>query len=145
MFDMTTRVSVCCVMMLCMVSAMLCRLFEISCCMCCLQCRDAMTQSVCSTCPACLGIAANVGSDCMRALKAQQSLALSCLCHKDLQAFAERVMKSEQASKEPFKSSIENFYQTDSITRSSSVMAKCVQARKNMHVDTLSTAEMSSN
>jgi hypothetical protein len=62
-----------------------------------------------------------------------------------LQAFAERVMKSEQASKEPFKSSIENFYQTDSITRSSSVMAKCVQARKNMHIDTLSTAEMSSN
>lgn len=61
-----------------------------------------------------------------------------------LQAFAERVMKSEQASKEPFKSSIDNFYQTDSITRSSSVMAKCVQARKNMHVDTLSTAEMSS-
>ena len=61
-----------------------------------------------------------------------------------LQAFAERVMKAEQASKEPFKSSIENFYQTDAITRSSSVMAKCVQARKNMHVDTLSTAEMSS-
>lgn len=62
-----------------------------------------------------------------------------------LQAFAERVMKAEQASKEPFKSSIENFYQTDSITRNSSVMAKCVQARKNMHIDTLSsTAEMSS-
>ena len=61
-----------------------------------------------------------------------------------LQAFAESVMKAEQASKEPFKSSIENFYQTDSITRSSSVMAKCVQARKNMHIDTLSsTAEMS--
>ncbi|DBA80587.1 TPA: hypothetical protein ACH3X1_007848 [Trebouxia sp. C0004] len=59
-------------------------------------------------------------------------------------AFAEKVMKSEQASKEPFKSSIDNFYQTDSITRSSSVMAKCVQARKNMHIDTLSTAEMSS-
>lgn len=61
-----------------------------------------------------------------------------------LQAFAERVMRAEQASKEPFKSSIENFYQTDSITRNSSVMAKCVQARKNMHMDTLSTAEMSS-
>lgn len=61
-----------------------------------------------------------------------------------VQAFAERVMKAEQASKEPFKSSIENFYQTDSITRSSSVMAKCVQARKNMHIDTLSSqAEMS--
>lgn len=59
-------------------------------------------------------------------------------------AFAERVMKAEQANKDPFKSSIENFYQTDSITRSSSVMAKCVQARKNMHIDTLSTAEMSS-
>ena len=61
-----------------------------------------------------------------------------------VQAFAERIMKAEQASKEPFKSSIENFYQTDSITRSSSVMAKCVQARKNMHIDTLSSqAEMS--
>lgn len=61
-----------------------------------------------------------------------------------LQAFANRVMKAEQASKEPFKSSIENFYQTDSITRNSSVMAKCVQARKNMHIDTLSSsAEMS--
>ena len=103
-----------------------------------------MTPSVCAICPACFGIATNAGSVCMGALKAQQSLALSCLCHKHLQAFAERVMKSEQASKEPFKSSIENFYQTDSITRSSSVMAKCVQARKSMHIDTLSTAEMSS-
>lgn len=53
-------------------------------------------------------------------------------------------MKAEQANKEPFKSSIENFYQTDSITRNSSIMAKCVQARKNMHIDTLSsTGEMS--
>ena len=103
-----------------------------------------MTWSVRAICPACFSIATNADSVCMRALKAQQSLALSCLCHSNLQAFAERVMKSEQASKEPFKSSIENFYQTDSITRSSSVMAKCVQARKNMHIDTLSTAEMSS-
>lgn len=32
-------------------------------------------------------------------------------------------------SKEPFASSISNFYQTDVISRSSQTMAKCVQAR----------------
>lgn len=59
-----------------------------------------------------------------------------------LQAFAERVLQSEQANQEPFNSSIKNFYQTDSITRNSVVMAKCVKARKEMHIDTLaSTAE----
>lgn len=58
-----------------------------------------------------------------------------------LQAFAERVLQSEQASQEPFSSSIKNFYQTDAITRNSPVMAKCVKARNEMHIDTLATAE----
>lgn len=59
-----------------------------------------------------------------------------------LQAFAERVLQSENANQAPFSSSITNFYQTDSITRSSSVMAKCVKARNEMHIDTLATADM---
>ena len=48
-----------------------------------------------------------------------------------LQAFAERVLKGK-ADKAPFKSSVENFYQTDAISRSSQVMAKCVVARQKM-------------
>ena len=48
-----------------------------------------------------------------------------------LQAFAERVFKGK-ADNAPFKSSIENFYQTDAISRSSQVMAKCVIARQKM-------------
>eukprot|EP00891_Asterochloris_glomerata_P004426 jgi/Astpho2/4426/Aster-00042 len=46
-------------------------------------------------------------------------------------AFAERVFKGK-ADNAPFKSSIENFYQTDAISRSSQVMAKCVIARQKM-------------
>ncbi len=45
------------------------------------------------------------------------------------QAFADRAGKKATVSKEPFASSIANFYQTDVISRSSQTMAKCVQAR----------------
>ena len=46
-----------------------------------------------------------------------------------MQAFADRAGKKAAVSKEPFASSISNFYQTDVISRSSQTMAKCVQAR----------------
>jgi NADH dehydrogenase (ubiquinone) Fe-S protein 1 len=49
-------------------------------------------------------------------------------------AFAERVHKAKQAADNaPFKSSIDNFYQTDVISRTSRVMAKAVVQRQRMN------------
>ena len=48
-----------------------------------------------------------------------------------VQAYADRAAKAEQAKKaEPFVSSILNFFQTDSISRSSQTMARCVLAKR---------------
>lgn len=50
-----------------------------------------------------------------------------------MQAFAARAAGDKAApSQDPFQSSIENFYLTDVISRSSQTMAKCVQAREVM-------------
>jgi len=48
------------------------------------------------------------------------------------QAFADRAGKKAAADKAPFASSVANFYQTDVISRTSVVMAKCVQAKASM-------------
>lgn len=46
-----------------------------------------------------------------------------------MQAFA-AASKAGAPLKEPFSSSIANFYMTDTISRSSQTMARCVQARQ---------------
>ncbi len=48
-----------------------------------------------------------------------------------VQAFKDRAT-AKTVEKGPFTSSIENFYMTDVISRSSQTMAKCVQARGTM-------------
>ena len=48
-----------------------------------------------------------------------------------VQAFLDRA-SSTTPDKQPFASSIDNFYMTDVISRSSQTMAKCVQARGTM-------------
>lgn len=54
---------------------------------------------------------------------------MKCFCWE--QAFKDRASKMA-AKAEPFSSSIENFFQTDVISRTSINMAKCVQARSSM-------------
>ena len=54
------------------------------------------------------------------------------MCWVARQAFADRSGKKAATEKAPFKSSVDNFYQTDVISRTSVVMAKCVQARSSM-------------
>ena len=49
-----------------------------------------------------------------------------------MQAFADRSEKKASAGKQPFKSTVSNFYMTDVISRSSQTMAKCVLARQTM-------------
>ncbi len=46
------------------------------------------------------------------------------------QAFADRFKKAPVAADQPLSSAIGEFYQTDSISRASKTMAKCVRARQ---------------
>lgn len=48
-----------------------------------------------------------------------------------MQAFKDR-SKAKSVDSQPFTSSIDNFYMTDAISRSSQTMAKCIQARGTM-------------
>lgn len=44
----------------------------------------------------------------------------------------DRADKKASPAKDPFTSSVENFYMTDVISRSSQMMAKCVVAKNTM-------------
>ena len=69
---------------------------------------------------------------CQAAQRKEQLRPRPCLCRAWRQAFADRSGKKVATEKAPFKSSVDNFYQTDVISRTSVVMAKCVQARNSM-------------
>jgi NADH-ubiquinone oxidoreductase subunit G, C-terminal len=48
-----------------------------------------------------------------------------------LQAFASGAQQQAEADAAPFATSIDNYYQTDAISRASSTMAKCTLAKAN--------------
>ena len=47
-----------------------------------------------------------------------------------MQAFAERAAKVAESMQQPFSTSIKEFFMTDAISRSSQVMARCIQSRR---------------
>lgn len=53
------------------------------------------------------------------------------VCLPDLQAFAAGAKQQAAADPAPFATSIDNYYQTDAISRASSTMAKCVLSKAN--------------